>query len=150
MTSVADDQLDAPTPCPEMPVRTLLDHGDGLALAFVCAAAKTEPPGGSRPPAADASQLAADWRTRIPQRLSDLAVAWREPDAWTGMTKAGGIDLPGVGDTARRLGAATGRARLGAATLSRYLVRNASRDQVQRQRRDVSAAALPIVSASGG
>jgi uncharacterized protein (TIGR03086 family) len=24
-----------------------------------------------------------------------LADAWRDPDAWTGMTKAGGVELPG-------------------------------------------------------
>ncbi len=37
----------------------------------------------------------ADWRTSYPQRLAGLADAWRDPDAWQGMTRAGGIDLPG-------------------------------------------------------
>lgn len=95
VAAVRDNQLDAPTPCPEMTVATLLDHINGLALAFTCAAAKTEPPGGSQPPAASAERLSADWRDEIPRRLDELAAAWRDPDAWSGMTKAGGIDLPG-------------------------------------------------------
>jgi uncharacterized protein (TIGR03086 family) len=39
--------------------------------------------------------LGPDWRTRIPERLAKLANAWREEAAWTGMTEAGGVDLPG-------------------------------------------------------
>lgn len=92
---VRDDQLAAPTPCPDMSVGTLLDHIDGFTLAFTAAANHTEPPGGSRPPAADAARLRADWRTSIPARLIALADAWRADEAWTGMTKAGGLDLPG-------------------------------------------------------
>src|SRR3712207_1408929 len=36
-----------------------------------------------------------DWRQRIPERLAALAQAWRDDAAWTGMTAAGGVDLPG-------------------------------------------------------
>ena len=43
----------------------------------------------------DASRLGDDWRTRIPRDLDALADAWRDPSAWTGMTKVGGIELPG-------------------------------------------------------
>lgn len=91
---VRDDQLEAPTPCPGTSVAGMLDHIDGFALAFTAAAKHTEPPGGSQPPVVDASRLAADWRTRIPARLAELAEAWRADDAWVGMTKAGGVDLP--------------------------------------------------------
>ena len=49
------------------------------------------PGGGS----GDASRLVDDWRSRIPRDLAALAAAWRDPEAWTGMTRAGGIDLPG-------------------------------------------------------
>lgn len=91
---VRDDQLAAPTPCPGTSVAALLDHIDGLALAFAAAARHTEPPGGSQPPVHDASRLTADWRTQIPGRLSELAQAWRAADAWVGMAKAGGVDLP--------------------------------------------------------
>ncbi|MCZ4586953.1 TIGR03086 family metal-binding protein [Rhodococcus opacus] len=92
--SVRDDQLTAPTPCPELTVGELLDHIDGLSLAFTAAATKTPPAGGSQPPFADAARLGTDWRTRIPQRLAALAGAWREEPAWHGMTQAGGLDLP--------------------------------------------------------
>jgi uncharacterized protein (TIGR03086 family) len=91
---VRDDQLTAPTPCPEATLGDLLDHADGLSLAFTAAALKS-PEGGSQGPSADASRLGADWRTRIPERLALLADAWRDPEAWTGMTQAGGLDLPG-------------------------------------------------------
>lgn len=92
---VRDDQLTAQTPCTGTSLATMLDHVDGLALAFTAAATKTAPPGGSRPPSPDAARLGTDWRTRIPARLADLAAAWRDDAAWTGMTQAGGQDLPG-------------------------------------------------------
>jgi uncharacterized protein (TIGR03086 family) len=94
VTGVDDDQLDGPTPCPGTSVGAMLDHIAGFALAFTAAANHTEPPGGSGPPSASASRLADDWRTVIPGRLAELADAWRDQAAWTGMTKAGGQDLP--------------------------------------------------------
>ena len=94
VAGVRDDQLDAATPCPGSSVAALLDHIDGLALGFTAAARHTEPPGGSQAPTHDASRLTPDWRTRIPARLAELADAWRAKDAWVGMTKAGGVDLP--------------------------------------------------------
>jgi uncharacterized protein (TIGR03086 family) len=48
-----------------------------------------------RTPAADGARLAADWRTRIPDRLARLAGAWQDEAAWSGMTTAGGLDMPG-------------------------------------------------------
>jgi uncharacterized protein (TIGR03086 family) len=95
VVAVRDDQLEAPTPCTETKLGALLDHVDGLSLAFTLAAAKTPPEGGSRAPSADASRLAPDWRARIPDHLAALAEAWRDPAAWTGMTEAGGVQLPG-------------------------------------------------------
>jgi uncharacterized protein (TIGR03086 family) len=94
VNGVRDDQLTAPTPCSKTTLGDLLDHVDGLSLAFTAAALKS-PEGGSQGPSADASRLGADWRTRIPGRLALLADAWRDPEAWTGMTQAGGLDLPG-------------------------------------------------------
>jgi len=91
---VRDDQLDAPTPCRESTVGDLLDHVDGLCMAFTAAATKTPLDAGSQAPSADASRLGTDWRTRIPDRLAELADAWRAETAWSGMTHAGGIDLP--------------------------------------------------------
>jgi uncharacterized protein (TIGR03086 family) len=92
---VSEDQLTARTPCTETTLGALLDHVDGLSLAFTAAATKTPLPAGSRGPSADASRLGADWRSRIPERLATLAAVWRDQDAWTGMTQAGGVDLPG-------------------------------------------------------
>lgn len=92
VTRIRDAQLDAPTPCTEATLGGLLDHVDNLALAFAGAAAKTPREGAAPKP--DAANLGPDWRTRIPARLDALAAAWREPQAWSGMTRAGGIDMP--------------------------------------------------------
>jgi uncharacterized protein (TIGR03086 family) len=92
VVGVRDDQLPARTPCEQATLGDLLDHVDGLSLGFLAAAAK-EPLGGA--PSADGSRLGPDWRTRIPDRLAALAAAWRDDAAWTGMTAAGGVDLPG-------------------------------------------------------
>jgi uncharacterized protein (TIGR03086 family) len=94
VADVRDDQLDGPTPCPGTSVGAMLDHMAGFALAFTAAANHTEPPGGSRPPSSSASRLVADWRTLIPARLAELADAWRVKAAWSGVTKAGGQELP--------------------------------------------------------
>lgn len=40
--------------------------------------------------------LSARWREELPGVLGELAEAWRDPAAWTGMTRAGGVDLPGA------------------------------------------------------
>lgn len=93
--AVPDAALDGPTPCPAYRVGDLVEHVGGLALAFTDAAAKRLDGPATAGPAGDASRLPADWRTRIPLDLLALAEAWRDPEAWTGMTRAGGIDLPG-------------------------------------------------------
>jgi uncharacterized protein (TIGR03086 family) len=93
--SVPDELLDAPTPCPAYTLGDLVDHIGGTALAFTGAAAKDTGDATSQGPSGDASRLGDDWRTRIPRDLVGLARAWRDPSAWTGMTKAGGVDLPG-------------------------------------------------------
>jgi uncharacterized protein (TIGR03086 family) len=93
--NVHDDQLGAPTPCPKYALGDLLDHVDGLSLAFEAAARKATASAGAQGPSGDASRLGDDWRERIPARLDALATAWAQPDAWTGMTRAGGFDLPG-------------------------------------------------------
>ena len=92
---VDDEQLDRPTPCPDYTLGDLLDHVGGLSLAFTAAATKTPMPDGSQGPSGDGSRLGGDWRDRIPSALEELAAAWRDEDAWTGMTRAGGLDLPG-------------------------------------------------------
>ena len=98
LDGVGEDRFDDPTPCPELPVRALLSHLLGLTLAFRDAARKDlgpltdvspEDPHASVPP------LDGDWRGRLRAQLAELADAWRDPAAWQGATRAGGIDLPG-------------------------------------------------------
>jgi uncharacterized protein (TIGR03086 family) len=92
---VPDELLDAPTPCPAYTLGDLVEHVGGAASAFTGAALKDTGDATSQGPSGDASRLSDDWRARIPRDLAALADAWRDPDAWTGMTKAGGVDLPG-------------------------------------------------------
>ncbi len=95
IAGIGDDQLASPTPCPEYTLGDLLDHLNGLSLAFTDAATKTRPEGGTQPPPVDAAHLDPDWRNRIPQRLAALSDAWRDPAAWEGMTQAGSVEMPG-------------------------------------------------------
>jgi uncharacterized protein (TIGR03086 family) len=92
---VPEDRLHAPTPCPAYSVGDLLDHVGGLSIAFTMAARKSTGGRGSEGPAGDTSRLGDDWRDRIPADLEALAAAWTEAEAWTGMTEAGGVQLPG-------------------------------------------------------
>ena len=92
---IDDDDLQRPTPCPESPVATLLDHLGGLALAFTAAARHERIDGSDQPPTPDGSRLDPAFRTTVPRALDELAAAWRDPDAWTGMTMAGGVEMPG-------------------------------------------------------
>lgn len=94
LNNVKDHQLDGPTPCTGMSVRDMVAHIGGLAQAFTAAADKNFGPLTDTPPEPGAG-LDPDWRTAYPAYLTALAAAWRQPEAWTGMTRAGGIDLPG-------------------------------------------------------
>ena len=91
VAGVRDEQLGDPTPCGDMPVAALLDHLVGLTSAFRLSAEKAQSPGG---PSASAAALAPDWRTRLPEQLDALAVAWRSPSAWEGSAVAGGVEMP--------------------------------------------------------
>jgi uncharacterized protein (TIGR03086 family) len=95
VAGVRDDLLDAPTPCPAYTLGDLVDHIGGAAVAFTGAAVKNSGDVTAQGPSGDASRLTDDWRTRIRRDLNGLAEAWRDPAAWAGMTRAGGIDLPG-------------------------------------------------------
>ena len=94
VTDISEDQLGAPTPCRGTTVADLLDHLDGLCLAFTAAAAK-DLAAGRQAPSADGSRLGPDWRIRLSDRLAHLASAWQDETAWAGLTRAGGVDLPG-------------------------------------------------------
>ncbi|MGW7440682.1 TIGR03086 family metal-binding protein [Streptomyces sp. NPDC054849] len=92
---VPDARLADPTPCPDYAVSDLLGHLAGLAAAFCDAARKDMGPMTDTPPDPAASSLPENWREELPRVLGELAEAWRNPAAWTGMTRAGGVDLPG-------------------------------------------------------
>lgn len=92
LTSVADDQLDRPTPCGDITLGDLIDHIGAFAKGFVGVAHKEAP---STPPPPSAASLETGWRDRITRDLRACAEAWKQAEAWEGMTSAGGIELPG-------------------------------------------------------
>ncbi|NXY94639.1 TIGR03086 family protein [Streptomyces sp. BR123] len=93
---VPDDRLAAPTPCPEYAVSDLLSHLALLAVAFRDAARKNlGPTTDTAPGAAAVPALPDHWREELPRALAEMAGAWTDPAAWTGMTRAGAVDLPG-------------------------------------------------------
>ncbi|WP_407840296.1 TIGR03086 family metal-binding protein [Streptomyces sp. DSM 116496] len=92
---VPDARLADPTPCPDYAVGNLLGHLCGLAVAFRDAGRKDLGPTTDTAPGTAVPTLPADWRGELPRVLGELAEAWTDPAAWTGMTRAGGVDLPG-------------------------------------------------------
>lgn len=95
LLGVTDEDLTAPTPCPGWTVGDLLDHLMGLSWAFTQAARKL-PDVSAGVPAPTAANLPPHWRSRVPALIEDLATAWKDPDAWSGTTEAGGSTLPGA------------------------------------------------------
>ncbi|MEU4491397.1 TIGR03086 family metal-binding protein [Streptomyces purpurascens] len=92
---VTDEQLAGPTPCPKYAVRDVLAHLAGLAAAFRDAGRKDLGVTTDTEPGSALPELGQGWREELPEVLGELAEAWRDPAAWTGMTRAGGLDLPG-------------------------------------------------------
>ncbi|MFI9823637.1 TIGR03086 family metal-binding protein [Streptomyces sp. NPDC052013] len=92
---VTDEQLEDRTPCPEYRVRHILGHLLGLSIAFRDAARKDLGPTTDTSPEAAVPDIGPGWREELPKVLDELAEAWRDPAAWTGMTRAGAVDLPG-------------------------------------------------------
>ncbi|MFI8833990.1 TIGR03086 family metal-binding protein [Streptomyces afghaniensis] len=92
---VTDEQLTDRTPCPEYTVRSLLGHLVGLTVAFRDAGRKDLGVTTDTSPDSALPDLGPGWREEWPKALAELAEAWRDPVAWTGMTRAGGVDLPG-------------------------------------------------------
>jgi uncharacterized protein (TIGR03086 family) len=97
LDGVKDDHLSGPAPC-WGDVGGLLDHLMGLTLAFTWAARKDWPADASGDDVPDPAITNLDprWRTVLLERLETLAQVWRDPAAFEGMTKAGGVDLPGA------------------------------------------------------
>jgi uncharacterized protein (TIGR03086 family) len=92
--NVTEDQFDLPTPCERYAVRNLLGHLLLLAGAFRDGARKE--PGPDPDPDAPLPDIGEGdgWRRDLPAALDDLAAAWRDPAAWQGETRVGGVTLP--------------------------------------------------------
>ncbi|MFK0169882.1 TIGR03086 family metal-binding protein [Streptomyces sp. NPDC090306] len=91
---VTDEHLAARTPCPDYAVRNLLGHVLGLTVAFRDAARKDLGATTDVPPDSALPDLGPGWRAELPKLLDELAAAWRDPAAWTGETRAGGVTMP--------------------------------------------------------
>ncbi|MEU6531626.1 TIGR03086 family metal-binding protein [Streptomyces sp. NPDC046928] len=94
--AVRDDQLAAPTPCPDLAVRHLLGHLLGLSVAFRDAGRKDLGATTDTSPDSAVPDVGPRWREELPEVLDELAEVWRAPGPWTGTTRAGGIDMPGA------------------------------------------------------
>jgi uncharacterized protein (TIGR03086 family) len=96
LLGIDDDELTWPTPCPDWTVAALLDHLMVLSAAFAQAARKrTDAPGTDGPPPPPSGlHLSRHWRSRLPMLLAELATAWKDPAAWTGTARAGGVTMP--------------------------------------------------------
>ncbi|MFD9463746.1 TIGR03086 family metal-binding protein [Streptomyces sp. NPDC060027] len=94
--AVTDDRLDGATPCPDYAVRNMLGHLAGLSVAFRDAARKDLGATTDTSPDSAVPGLGPGWREALPKALDELGDAWRDPAAWTGMTRAGGVTLPGA------------------------------------------------------
>jgi uncharacterized protein (TIGR03086 family) len=94
LSALPDDAMGAPTPCPGLPVEALINHVGGFAKVFAASARKQIGDLTGPPPDPRTGNLEPGWRDRITADLATLANAWNAPDAWTGMTQAGGQDLP--------------------------------------------------------
>ncbi|MCX5143827.1 MULTISPECIES: TIGR03086 family metal-binding protein [unclassified Streptomyces] len=95
LDTIDDGRLAGPTPCPDVTVGALLAHVEGLAVAFRDAAGKKLGATTDTAPSVESGVLADGWRSTLPVALDEMVAAWRSPDAWAGMTRAGSVDLPG-------------------------------------------------------
>jgi uncharacterized protein (TIGR03086 family) len=91
---VREEHLAAPTPM-GVDVTGLLHHLLGLTVAFRDAAGKVDGPSTRTPPEPVAGPLPEGWREELRATLAGLGEAWTDPSAWTGTTRAGGVELPG-------------------------------------------------------
>jgi uncharacterized protein (TIGR03086 family) len=87
---VRPDQLNAPTPCQEWDVRTLLGHLAQWAPHLERAGRREAP----KPVDREAPDLPADWAGHITGALEGLADAWSDARAWDGETTFAGGTLP--------------------------------------------------------
>lgn len=99
---VGPDDLDRPTPCPEMTVGALVNHLFHWTGVLGYAAALKQSPPGLPDRAPDVRDLVAEpgWAEEFAARSAATAEAWSDPRAWAGetsLTGGGGMPAPFVG-----------------------------------------------------
>ena len=75
LEAVPNDSMDAPTPCPNLPLGALIDHVGGFAKVFAASARKEVGELTAQPPDPRADNLEPGWRARMAADLSALADA---------------------------------------------------------------------------
>ncbi|MGV1009902.1 MAG: TIGR03086 family metal-binding protein [Dermatophilaceae bacterium] len=96
VSRVKDTQLAASTPCQGRTVAELIQHLVALSVAFRAAADKELGPLTDTSPDQNGWPTLQDgWRTALQEQVPALVAAWQPEEAWGGMTRAGGVDLPG-------------------------------------------------------
>ncbi|MEU4684792.1 TIGR03086 family metal-binding protein [Streptomyces xinghaiensis] len=87
---IRDDQLGAPTPCPDYTVRDLLNHLLHVVIGFQALAARKEADFATTPD--HLARTGDGWRDAFAEETARLAAAWAVPGAEEGRT--GAMDLP--------------------------------------------------------
>jgi len=87
---IADETLDAPTPCAEYDVKALVNHLFQVIVQFQRLAAKEPSDFGTATP--DRVAEGPDWRERLASEADLLVAAWSAPGAEEGTT--GGMNMP--------------------------------------------------------
>ncbi|HEX7135177.1 MAG TPA: TIGR03086 family metal-binding protein [Iamia sp.] len=85
---IDDDQLHAPTPCPDFDVAGLVGHLLHYGPSLVGAGARQPAP----PPGEEQPVDPATWRGELLDQTGRLAAAWSRPEAWEGTTRMVGPD----------------------------------------------------------
>lgn len=94
---VSDQELDAPTPCQEYDVRTVVNHLLGTVEAFRRVGA-SEPLDPQDPWGTNGDHLTETWRDDLSEKMRAFADAWSQPDAWQGDAMDGAVPRQRLGD----------------------------------------------------
>jgi uncharacterized protein (TIGR03086 family) len=85
---IDDDQIHAPTPCPDYDVAGLVGHLLHYGPSLVGAGTREPAPPPGEAPTIDP----ATWRDELLAHTERLAAAWSSPEAWEGTTRMVGPD----------------------------------------------------------
>jgi uncharacterized protein (TIGR03086 family) len=93
---VSDQELGAPTPCPDFDVRTVINHMLGTIEAMRRVGA-SEALDAQDPWGTGGDHIGETWRTDLSERLREYADAWSRPDAWEGAVMDGKMPKQAIG-----------------------------------------------------